>query len=154
PLLQLHAASAYLYAQTAEADRAAAGFLARAEGASSRANPREERWRAALSAWQRHAFCEATATFESLTEEWPEDLVAAKSCEFLYYVLGQQNEGRRFLRHMERLRRHQGEDPDFLAMLAFARELTGDLEGARVTAEHALQIRADNPWADHALAHV
>ncbi|HZR84742.1 MAG TPA: tetratricopeptide repeat protein [Candidatus Binatia bacterium] len=154
PLVQLYAAAAFLFAQTAEADGIAARYLARADAIAPRANPREERWRAALWAWQRHAFSEAVVELEALTAEWPGDLAAAKVCEFLYYVLGQQHEATRFLRHMERLAPHHADDPDFLAMLAFARELTGDFDGACTIAERALALRPQNPWADHALAHV
>jgi len=154
PLLQSYAAAAWLFAQTAEGDLAAARFLARAAAAAPAANPREERWRAAMDAWARHAFLEAASILEALTESWPGDLPAAKVCEFLYYVLGQQHEGARFRRHMERLAPRHGSDPDFLAMLAFARELTDDFEAARATAERALELRSENPWADHALAHV
>jgi tetratricopeptide (TPR) repeat protein len=154
PLLQLYGAAAWLFAQTAEGDRNAAGLLARAAELAPAANPREERWRTALEAWQRHAFLAAADTLESLTDDWPGDLPAAKACEFLYYVLGQQHEGARFRRHMERLAPRHGDDPDFLAMLAFALELTDDFRAARATAEHALELRRENPWADHALSHV
>jgi hypothetical protein len=154
PMLQLYAAAAYLFAQTGDGDRKADGYLDRAAALAPRANPREERWRAALGAWRRHDFSAAAALLEGLTEEWPADLAAAKVCEFLYYVLGQQHEAARFRRHMERLLPYHDSDPDLLAMLAFACELTGDCDAAHTAAERAIAARGDNPWADHALAHV
>jgi hypothetical protein len=154
PLLQLGAAAAWLFAETAAGDAAAARFLDRAAALRDRANAREEHWRAALDAWRRHAFSDAGSRFEALTETWPRDLLAAKVCEFLYYVLGQQHEGARFRRHMERLVPYHDGDPDFLAMLAFACELTGDGDAARAAAGRALEARRRNPWADHALSHV
>lgn len=154
PLLTLDAAALHLFALTAESDRAAAGFLERAARLSPRMLPREARLDAALRAWHRHDFSAAAATLEALTTEWPGDLLAAKLAEFLYYVLGQEHEGQRFRRHMERLApRHPG-DPDALSMLAFARELCGDVDAAQAAAERALVIAPRTPWADHALSHV
>lgn len=46
------------------------------------------------------------------------------------------------------------EDPDFLAIHALANELCGRMDLARIHAEHALRLRATNPWAQHALEHV
>ena len=154
PILQLHAAAAHLFAQSEPGDRAAEHFLARAGAVRAAMNPREARLFEALSAWRGHAFSAAVTTLESVTTDWPRDLLAAKYAEFLYYVLGQQHEGARFRRHMERLEPHHARDPDFLAMLAFARELTGDFDAAVGTAERALGIGPDTPWADHALSHV
>src|SRR5690606_14783727 len=135
-------------------ERAAAGYLARAVGAGVPLLPREAALAAALRAWQRRAFSDAAAMLEALTDEWPRDLLAAKLAEFPYYVLGQQHEAQRFRRHMERLAPHHGDDPDLLAMLAFARELCGDLAGAQDAAERALARAPRTSWADHALSHV
>ena len=154
PLLQLDAAALYLFALTADGDRAASRFLTRAAALAARMSPREAQLDAALRAWHRHDFSAAAAALEALTAEWPADLLAAKLAEFLYYVLGQQHEGPRFRRHMERLAPFHPHDPDLLSMLAFARELCGDVDGAQATAEQALAIAPRTPWADHALSHI
>ncbi len=154
PMLQLSAAALHLFGLTVDGERAAAGYLARAVGAGVPLLPREAALAAALRAWQRRAFSDAAAMLEALTDEWPRDLLAAKLAEFLYYVLGQQHEAQRFRRHMERLAPHHRDDPDLLAMLAFARELCGDLAGAQALAERALARAPRTPWADHALSHV
>ncbi len=86
--------------------------------------------------------------------EWPGDLFTVKLAEFLYYVLGQQYMGPRFRAHMRRLEPAHADDPDFLAMAAFASELCGDYADAEARAERALGIEPRNPWAQHALSHV
>jgi len=91
---------------------------------------------------------------EAITTEWPRDLLTAKFAEFLYYVLGQQHMGPRFRAHMTRLAPAHADDPDFLAMAAFAHELCGDYPAGEATAERALAIAPRNPWAQHALSHV
>lgn len=63
---------------------------------------------------------------EVTTAEWPCDLCTAKFAEFIYYVLGQQHMGPRFHAHMMGLEPMHADDPDFLAMVAFASELCGD----------------------------
>lgn len=153
PLLQLDAAALHLFALTYDGDRVAAAYLARA-AAGPPPTAREARLAAALAQWHQHAYGDAAATLESLTTAWPDDLLAAKLCEFLYYVRGQQAEGARFLAHAERLRARHGGDPDLLAMLAFARALCGDGDGAEAAAQQALAADPCTPWADHALSHV
>jgi tetratricopeptide (TPR) repeat protein len=153
PMLQLDAATLHLFGQSRDDDREAMRFLTRAEVLAPRMLPREARLDAALRAWQRHDFSVAAARFEAITAEWPDDLLAAKLAEFLYYVLGQQHEGPRFRAHVERLLPRHADDPDVLAMLAFARELCGDTAGAEDAATRALTIAPQTPWADHALSH-
>ena len=91
---------------------------------------------------------------EAITTQWPGDLLTAKFAEFLYYVLGQQHMGPRFRAHMARLAPMHADDPDFLAMEAFAGELCDDFAGAEANAERAFAIAQRNPWAQHALTHV
>ena len=55
---------------------------------------------------------------------------------------------------MRRLEGAHADDPDFLAMAAFASELCGDSVAAEAAAERALGIEPRNPWAQHALSHV
>lgn len=150
--LQLAAANAYLFGQTGPTEQAAATIL---QGIDSRAlNPREQQWLQVLLAWQQRQYEQAATAFEQLTTQWPSDLLAVKTCEFIYYVLGQQYSGPRFLAHIDRLRPIHRDDPDFCAMDAFAHELCGDMAGAKQKAEAGLALQSRNPWAQHALEHV
>jgi predicted Zn-dependent protease len=152
PVLAQAKALFWLFGQTSDAQEQAAAALRLA--AADELNPRETLWQTALTHWQAKQFDLAARAFEQLTAEFPDDLLALKAAEFLYYILGQQHCGPRFLAHLERLRPQHGTDPDFLAMDAFAHELCGDLLGARRSAEAALEQTPFNPWAHHALEHV
>lgn len=152
PTVHLACGLFWLFGQTREAQDQASAALQQIQPGSL--SPREMQWLNALRLWHQKDFACAAETLEALTHEWPADLLAAKAAEFLYYVLGQQHSGPRFRVHMERLRALHGQDPDFLAMDAFAHELCGDGIRARRSAERALEITPRNPWAHHALEHV
>jgi hypothetical protein len=152
PMLQLDAAAFWLYGQTDDTRTTAAGHLAAC--AALAMNPRERALQRALTLWHANDNLLAVEALEAITTEWPGDLLSAKFAEFLYYVLGQQHMGPRFRAHMTRLAPEHAEDPDFLAMDAFAHELCDDFTAAEARAEHALAVAPCNPWAQHALSHV
>jgi hypothetical protein len=152
PMLQLDAAAFWLYGQTDDARATAAGHLAAC--ATLAMNPRERALHRALTLWHANDNLHAVEAMEAITTKWPGDLLTAKFAEFLYYVLGQQHMGPRFRVHMARLAARHADDPDFLAMDAFAYELCDDYASAETGAERALAIAPRNPWAQHALSHV
>jgi hypothetical protein len=152
PIIQLYAAAFWLYGQTADALASAASRLQACRGLAM--NARERALHGALTRWFANDDLRAVEAMEAITAAWPEDLCAAKFAEFLYYVLGQQHMGPRFLAHMTRLEPVHAGDPDFLAMAGFASELCDDFAVAEKRAERALAIEARNPWAQHALSHV
>jgi Flp pilus assembly protein TadD len=150
PMVRLCAAAFFLFGQTGDALRTASAHLDAVEGG----NERERAYHAALRLWQANDNLRAVEAWEAITTRWPEDLMAAKCAEFLYYVLGQQHMGARFRAHMERIEPFHANDPDFLSMAAFASELCGDFADAERRATRSLEIEARNPWAQHALSHV
>jgi tetratricopeptide (TPR) repeat protein len=152
PIVQLYAAAFWLYGQTDGARETAAALLRACEALAM--NARERLLHRALVLWHGNDNLRAVEALEAITTEWPGDLVAAKVAEFLYYVLGQQYMGLRFRAHMRRLEPAHADDPDFLAMAAFASELCDDYADAEARAERALGIEPRNPWAQHALSHV
>jgi hypothetical protein len=152
PILALYTAAFWLYGQTEEA-RATAGRHLKACAALPM-NARERALHGALTLWQANDNLRAVEVLEELTTQWPGDLLSAKFAEFLYYVLGQQHMGPRFRAHMARLAPLHANDPDFLAMQAFAHELCNDFSAAVADAGKALATTPRNPWAQHALTHV
>ena len=152
PIIQLYAAAFWLYGQTDDARATAVAHLHACEALAM--NARERALHRALVLWHGNDNLHAVAALEAITGEWPGDLFTAKLAEFLYYVLGQQYMGPRFRAHMERLEPLHADDPDFLAMAAFASELCGDYADAEARAERALGNEPRNPWAQHALSHV
>src|SRR5499427_4193498 len=151
-ILQLYAATFWLYGQTGGALETAAAHLRACDALAM--NTRERALHRALALWRGNDNLRAVEAMEAITSEWPSDLLTAKIAEFLYYVLGQQYMGPRFRAHMRRLEGAHAADPDFLAMTAFASELCSDYAGAEAAAERALAIEPKNPWAQHALSHV
>jgi len=152
PIVQLYAATFWLYGQTDGALETAAAHLRACDALAM--NTRERALHRALALWHGNDNLRAVEAMEAITTEWPSDLLTAKIAEFLYYVLGQQYMGPRFRAHMRRLEGAHAEDPDFLAMTAFASELCSDYAAAEAVAERALAIEPRNPWAQHALSHV
>ena len=152
PIVQLYAATFWLYGQTDGALETAAVHLRACDALAM--NTRERALHRALALWHGNDNLRAVEAMEAITTQWPSDLLTAKIAEFLYYVLGQQYMGPRFRAHMRRLEGAQAEDPDFLAMAAFASELCSDYVAAEAVAERALAIEPRNPWAQHALSHV
>ena len=152
PIVQLYAATFWLYGQTGGALETAAVHLRACDALAM--NTRERALHRALALWYGNDNLRAVEAMEAITSEWPSDLLTAKIAEFLYYVLGQQYMGPRFRAHMRRLEGAHAADPDFLAMTAFASELCSDYAAAEAAAERALAIEPKNPWAQHALSHV
>ena len=153
-MLQLGAAMLFLYGQTAEASSVARRHLDDAARLEPAMCERELATLAALERWYAGDFLVAVEVLESLVTRWPRDLLALKALEFLYYVLGQQHMGPRFLAQVERIAGRNPDDADVLAVWAFAAELSGDPPRAFDLAEAALAIEPHTPWAHHALAHV
>jgi len=151
-IVQLYAATFWLYGQTDGALETAAVHLRACDALAM--NTRERALHRALALWHGNDNLRAVEAMEAITTEWPSDLLTVKIAEFLYYVLGQQYMGPRFRAHMRRLEGAHAADPDFLAMTAFASELCGDYAAAETVAERALAIEPRNAWAQHALSHV
>jgi hypothetical protein len=152
--LQLASSMLWLYGQTAATDTSAAGFVAAAHTLEPSMNDRERATLGALDRWSAHDHLAAAEQFEALVTRWPHDLLALKALEFLYYVLGQQHMGPRFLAQVESIADPNQGDADFLAVWAFASELSGFADRAAELAEASLAIEPRTPWAHHALAHV
>ena len=153
PLLHLYVAALGIFAQTEQGNSAATTRLIKANELARSMNSRETMLTTALQQLLDQQYELAATTLETLTTQWPEDLCAAKFCEFAYYLLGQHHCGQRFREHMNRLAPVHAGDPDYLAMAAFASELCDDFTTAETLGHEALEIEPRNPWAHHALTH-
>jgi tetratricopeptide (TPR) repeat protein len=152
--LQLYTAMLWLYAQTDDATTTADRYLERLATLDTDLNDRERTLKAALVHWRARRYLAAAEVLEQSTRAWPTDLVSVKALEYLYFVLGQQHTGERSFRHFESLASANAGDPDFLAVYAFAAELSGRADRAESLVDEALAIETSLPWAHHALAHV
>jgi len=152
PLLLAGAATLHLYSQaTAEIETKARPLLVRA--AKQAGNDRERLFIAALTAWANNDFWRALALLERLTTAWPQDLVAAKVAEMLFFITGQSRSAP-LLMMMERLAPEHPKNAPFLAMHSFALELNGQFDRAEASARAALAEEDNLGWAQHTLGHV
>ncbi len=152
PVAQLYAAAMHVYSQS-EADIAAAvpPLLARARAAAGGATERERLLTAAVAAWAAADFATAASAFEAIAAEWPQDVIAAKFAEFVFF---QAPDFPRHLRFMQSVAEANADLPNFGGMLAFAHELNRDFDAAERIAEAAVAAEPDTPWAHHALGHL
>lgn len=151
-IAQAYAAAMHVYSQS-EAQIAAAvpPLLARARRVIRSATERERVLVAAIGAWAAADFAAAAAMLEGLVGAWPEDVIAAKFAEFVFF---QAPDFPRHLRFMQQVAEANADLPEFGGMLAFAHELNREFREAERVAEAAITLRADNPWAHHALGHL
>ena len=95
PLLQIYAGIFFLYAGTTEGTSTAIKWLDRAQEAIGGATLQERMLLEALRLWSRDDNEGAIDLLEESTTLHPRDLVAAKICEFNYYVTGQHHQASR-----------------------------------------------------------
>jgi hypothetical protein len=151
-LVQTYAAALHAYSQSqAEIDTEGRRFLARAQSTGTALTEREQALIDAVAAWLAADFQAGIDLHERMAREWPQDVVAAKFAEFLFYLAPDYH---RHLRFMQRVAAANADLSDFKAMHAFALELTGDYRQAEDVANEAIQQQLHTPWAHHALAHI
>ena len=153
-IIQAYCAALWLYGQTKEADIEAKKYLERAKKCLSRANVRETVLYSALENWANGNINESANVLEKLLSKWPKDLVSLKFLEFVYYLLGQEYSGPRFLSSMQKIYEPNKNSGYFLSSYSFALELCGKYNDALTMANRAVEINELNPWAHHTISHV
>lgn len=148
-------AAMYLFLQTAEGTHRAAPWLERARhaaaGPGARATERERAWVAALDAWAHGDEALALARHLAIASRWPRDLLNAKLAQVHQINLGDRP-GMRVLADLV-LPAHR--DLSYAwGLSAFALEQVGELDAAQAAGERAVAMNRDDPWAQHAVAHV
>lgn len=139
-----------MFAESPQAPALAARYLQRAH-AAGRGIPRAERYRALLAAWSADDLAQALRLSELALEENPRDLLAAKLNQYFEFNRGNSPA---MLRIALKAVDGTPDVPQAYGMLAFAYEQCHLLDEAEAAAGHALQLLPDEPWAQHALAHV
>ncbi|EEZ93834.1 conserved hypothetical protein [Legionella longbeachae D-4968] len=153
-LLQVYAASFYLYGQTNPTTAKAKEHLFHAEKSLYSANLREKLVYQAAKAWMCLDYETALTILAALTTIYPRDTLAAKFAEWLYYCTGQAYNSHHYLAFCERIAPYNQDESHFIAMHSFAAELSGHLSEAQCLAEKALLLETLTPWAHHTLAHI
>jgi len=143
------AASLWMLTETHKGRARAGRYLARAETAA--ATERERLAVAHVRAWAEGDSATALAACEAAARAFPRDLVAVK---FGAYHALNRGDSLALLR-LPTLAAEASRDVAYLhGMLAFGLEQCHALGPAEAAARRAMDLRADEVWAHHALAHV
>lgn len=150
-LANTYAGMIWMFLEAPEAAAQAAKYIAAAQATSAGANRREQALLALLEAWAANDMPRAEALGLDIVREWPADLATMKLAQYMAFNRG--DAGRmlmlaRTAEHANRANAH------WHGMAAFAHEQSHDLAAAEAAAWKALEQKAKEPWAQHALAHV
>ncbi|MDF1653889.1 MAG: hypothetical protein P1U34_02160 [Coxiellaceae bacterium] len=149
-LLQCYAALMYVFCQSKNEALLANQYIDRALTHYDDLTPREQLFIQAAQAGIENRFEDALKFYEDIGKQWPNDLVAAKMLSFHCFETGEDS---RQLNYFKKHGRANAEQPHFLAMLAFAYELNGEVDQCIHIANKSIELLAHNPWGYHALAH-
>lgn len=151
PLPNALAAALFLFLETADAPRRAYPYLAAARRTAARGSARERLIVDAIDAWWSGRPDRAAAIHQELAHGYPKDVLSAKIGQYHRFNLGD-GPG---IRKLAELILPANADNHFVhGMLAFGLEQTHDLRAAERHGRHALAIDRNDPWAQHAVAHV
>jgi hypothetical protein len=148
-LLNLYAAALFMLLESPQGAVRAAPFLERARACAL--NERERRTADFIAAWTGGDLPGAERIGEAIVRDWPRDLCMLKLCQYLAFNRGDAAE---MLRLALISLPHAGDVAQMHGMAAFGYEECHLLADAERSARQALEGYADDPWAQHALAHV
>ena len=150
-IVQACAAALWMFSESPAGRPKARAHLGRAARSVLPCTERERRFAAAISHWVNGDVRGALAEHEALAHSHPRDLVSVKLGQYHAFNLG---DSPTMLR-LALLARPAASDIAALhGLLAFGWEQCHRLEAAEAAARHALAMKPDEPWAQHALAHV
>jgi len=150
-LINAYAAMIWMLLEAPIAPKKAAPFLAAAEAAMETATPREKMITRAVRAWVDGDVPACVKLCEDILTDHPRDMVALKLGQYHTFNAGDYVSMLRLaLKSMP-----AAEDiPYAHGMLAFGYEECHLLDDAEKAARRAMELRRDEPWAHHALAHI
>jgi hypothetical protein len=150
-IVSAYAAAVHMFAETGDAPRQAAPFIARARAAATDASSRERRFVDAVACWVEGDLPRAIRLHEEQAREHPRDLASLKLGQ---YHLFNRGDAPGMLRMALAAAPAAGDVPYLHGMLAFGYEQCHALEQAEASARQAIALCRKEPWAHHALAHV
>lgn len=150
-LANVYAGFTWMFLEAEGAARMASRYLRRAQAASAGANERERMLLAQLEAWVAGNVPKVQAIGDEIAMRYPRDLVAVKLHQYFSFNRG---DAANMLRIAKAVEAENADTPHIHGMLAFGYEQMHQLEAAEQSARRALKLKAKEPWAQHALAHV
>jgi hypothetical protein len=150
-LANTYAGFTWMFLEADGAKAMAGTYQARAEAAAAGANERERMLIAQLECWIADDIPAVQAIGDELVTRYPRDLASVKLHQYFSFNRGDAAGMLRIARAAEAA---NPDNPHIHGMLAFGYEQLHDLETAEREARLALRLKAKEPWAQHALAHV
>jgi tetratricopeptide (TPR) repeat protein len=141
----------WMLLEAPDAPQRAARYLAAAQAAAPDAAPRERMTAALLRAWMEDDLPGVLRLCDRITDEFPRDLVAVKLAQYLEFNRGNSPA---MLRAILKVLERNEHIAYAHGMAAFAYEQCHLLDQAERAASRALERKPEEPWAQHALAHV
>jgi hypothetical protein len=148
-LLNLYAGVLFMLLESPQGPVRARPFLDRAQAAGL--NQRERRTADFLAAWVIGDLPAAAGLGEAIAHDWPRDLTMVKLCQYLAFNRG---DFPRMLRIALDSLPAAEDVAQMHGMAAFGYEECHLLADAERAGRRAIELRRDEPWAQHALAHV
>lgn len=148
-LLNLDAGILFMLLESPQGPVRARPFLERALASSL--NERERRTAEFLAAWICGDIPAAELLGQAIARDWPRDLVMVKLCQYLAFNRG---DFAAMLRIALSSLPAAEDVAQMHGMAAFGHEECHQLADAERAARRALELRREEPWAQHALAHV
>jgi hypothetical protein len=150
-IANVYAGFNWMFLEAAGAEVRAARYLKRAEAVAGGANAREAMLVAQLGHWIAGEVPRVQAIGEEVVRRWPTDLASVKLSQYFSFNRG---DAPAMLRIAETALPANGDNPHLHGMLAFGYEQMHRIPEAEAAARRALELKAKEPWAQHALAHV
>lgn len=150
-MAQAKAAALEMFLQTGASVAKAQPWLRGADPHLTKATERERLWHAQVSAWVTGDAERAIRLTEEIVTRWPQDLAAVKMTQFHMFHVG---DLAGMLRIAEQALQHHRDTAEMHGMLAFGLEEMNRLDEAEAAARQAIALKRNEPWAQHALAHV
>ena len=141
----------WMFLEAPEAAEKARPFLDKARANLGSANDREKQHYAVLEAWIDEDVPLSLQRAERMLEDFPHDLTALKLAQYHCLNMG---DSPGMLRTALKVRDANDSVAQMHGMVAFGYEQCHLLDKAMASAEKAMSIEADEPWAHHAMAHV
>ena len=149
-LANVYAGFSWMFLEAAGARRMASKYLQRAEAAGL-PNAREALLIEQLRLWIAGDIPAVQRIGAEIAARWPRDLASVKLDHYFSFNRG---DAAAMLRIAKAVEAENQDNPHLHGMLAFGYEQMHHLEDAEAAARKALSIKAKEPWAQHALAHV
>ncbi len=150
-LANTYAGFIWMFLEAATAEAHAQIYLDRARAAAKAANPREALLMSQLERWIAGDIPAVQRIGAGIVDAFPTDLASVKLHQYFSFNRG---DFPAMLAIAKSAEAANANNPHLRGMLAFGYEQMHRLEDAEREARRALEIKAKEPWAQHALAHV